>query len=73
MKSLGAPILGDPLYGRFELARNEERTWLHAYAIEFQSADKNYRIIDPPGPGLEFTKAAFKKDLGALGDPFLLF
>ena len=52
MKSIGAPILGDGLYGRYDLAHQEERTYLHAYALRFLLADEEVSLIDPPRPGL---------------------
>ncbi len=70
MKSLGAPILGDPLYGRFDLAREEDRTYLHAYAIRLQLDQEKLCLKCPPSAGEEFTKPSFQKRLQDLGDPF---
>ena len=73
MKSLGAPVLGDGLYSRYDLARAEERAYLHATAIRFQLGDETVSIYEAPGPGAEFLTAEFKNTLAGLGDLFALF
>ncbi len=71
MKSLGAPILGDNLYGRFDLARAEERTYLHAYGIRFSMGDgKKIQIICPPTIGMEFQSKTLQKKLASYRDIF---
>ena len=71
MKSLSAPILGDPLYGRYDLAREEERTYLHAWALRLELNGRQVTLVCPPGPGLEFTSPEFRRALRELGGPFL--
>ena len=68
MKSIGAPILGDGLYGRYDLARQEERAYLHAYALRFLLEGEEISIIDPPRVGQEFTSKPFQQTLSQLGD-----
>ena len=70
MKALGAPIIGDPLYGRYDLAREEDRTYLHAYAICFKLNSETITIISDPSPGIEFLCIEFKKALEEFTDPF---
>lgn len=72
MKSIGSPVLGDPLYGRFDLARAEDRTYLHAWAIRFSIADRQFSIINPPGPGTEFSSHSIKKLIQTIKDPFAI-
>ena len=67
MKSLGAPILGDPMYGRFDLAREEDRTYLHASYLEFELEGKRYQITDLPVSGEEFTSPPFQELVDSLG------
>lgn len=43
LKSIGSPILGDGRYGGYGRAREEERGYLHAYAIRFRSTEKQSR------------------------------
>ncbi len=68
LKSIAAPVLGDPLYSRFDLARQEERAYLHAAAIRLQLGDEAIECYDPPAPGAEFESAEFRKALASLGD-----
>ena len=70
MKSLGAPILGDSLYGRFDLAREEDRTYLHAYALRFFLEGEEVRFICPPRFGKEFLTEPFRKAVKATPMPF---
>ncbi len=70
MKSLGSPILGDPQYGRYDLAREEDRTYLHAWALRFELNGRTVTITCPPGPGREFQSAEFQRVLTQVGDPF---
>lgn len=72
MKSLGAPILGDPMYGRYDLAREEERTYLHATGIRFTLGSKSYQFMDLPCSGEEFESEPFKELVNGLGDLFSL-
>ncbi|MCB1174974.1 MAG: hypothetical protein KDK39_15485, partial [Leptospiraceae bacterium] len=61
MKSLSAPILGDPLYGNFALAREWDRTYLHAAAVQFELDGRNYQIHCHPEIGREFLSAEFQQ------------
>jgi tRNA pseudouridine32 synthase/23S rRNA pseudouridine746 synthase len=67
MKSISAPILGDGLYSRFDEARREERAYLHACAIYFKVADKEYWITDDPHGG-KFDHPEFIQLWKSLGD-----
>lgn len=51
LKSIGAPICGDPLYDDSEVASKEERTYLHAYGLSFiwQGELKRYRVWPTQG------------------------
>lgn len=72
LKSLGAPILGDPLYGRYDLARLEDRTYLHAVALRFSLGEEVVEAYDPPAPGREFAAPEFQAALADLGPLFAL-
>lgn len=52
LSSIGAQILGDPLYGK-SLA---DRGYLHAYALRFTLNNINYQYIQQPNSGMEFKK-----------------
>ncbi len=52
LKSLGAPILGDKLYG----GQISDRTYLHAYGIQFVYQNTPISIMCPPSEGENFTQ-----------------
>lgn len=72
MKSLSSPIIGDPLYSRASLARQEDRTYLHSYAIQFDYNQKKYEYIIPPLTGKYFLNKDLQNFLKEIGNPFLL-
>ncbi|MFD2164699.1 TIGR01621 family pseudouridine synthase [Thalassotalea euphylliae] len=57
MNSIGAPILGDELYG----GNSSDRGYLHAYAMRFTLFGKPYEYILPPRLGSQFTAPIFVK------------
>ncbi|WP_027857066.1 TIGR01621 family pseudouridine synthase [Marinobacterium jannaschii] len=54
LKSIGAPILGDPLYGE---QGSEDRTYLHAYSLGFQLRGRWHRYLCPPTIGQRFDES----------------
>jgi tRNA pseudouridine32 synthase/23S rRNA pseudouridine746 synthase len=70
LKSLGSPILGDPLYDRFDAARAEDRTYLHALALSFRLHHKEHRFFHLPESGAEFLTPQFTGTLESFGDVF---
>lgn len=50
LKSLGSPILGDKLYK----GNQADRTYLHAFALRFQSVGEMHKFIQPPLQGEQF-------------------
>ena len=61
MKSLGAPILGDALYG----GSAADRGYLHAYALAFTLAGEQYRFVCPPQWGERWPQDALAAYLAA--------
>ncbi len=61
LKSLGSPVLGDGMYGRYDAARREDRAYLHAAALRFQLGDEVVEAHAPPAPGLEFATPEFRR------------
>ncbi|MEM0515198.1 TIGR01621 family pseudouridine synthase [Pseudoalteromonas sp. YIC-827] len=47
MKSLSAPIIGDKLYG----GQGSDRTYLHAYALQFEYQQQNFQFSVPSSEG----------------------
>lgn len=70
MRSLGAPILGDPRYGAADL--NAERCYLHAYSLGFWLGGELIRYTLPPTDGAEFLSSACQNTLAALSEPWTL-
>jgi len=58
MKSIGSPVLGDPLYHKKEDAA-PDRAYLHSYAISFTLYGRVYRFAHKPDSGRYFLDAAF--------------
>ncbi len=53
LKSIGAPIIGDPIY--YSAEKNEwDRTYLHAYAVKFALNGEEYSFVSPPAHGSVF-------------------
>lgn len=70
LKSVGSPILGDPLYDRFDAARAEDRTYLHALALSFELNGLTHRFYHLPEEGKEFLSVEFRSTLESFGDIF---
>lgn len=68
MKSLGAPILGDAMYGLTLEAAKEERTYLHACALRFSIGTEQISVCSVPSVGAEFTSDSFCQVWNELGD-----
>ncbi len=73
MKSLGVPILGDPLYNKKQNDLfTSDRGYLHAYALKFTVNNKTYRFTDMPTEGTYFTDKAFRDCIRKFSDPWSL-
>ena len=55
MKSLGSPILGDELYGE-KKEEKSDRTYLHAYALDFCYQNRQFHITCSPKCGQFFQR-----------------
>lgn len=51
MKSLSAPICGDARYADSERAKQEDRGYLHAYALRFELEGKQFEFVCLPDSG----------------------
>jgi len=73
LKSIGAPILGDPLYHRkLKEGIVEDRGYLHACALSFTLDGKENRFVHLPERGLYFTNDNFKSAIKKFEDPWAL-
>ena len=68
MKSLGAPVLGDPMYASAEDAAREERAYLHAAAVRLPAGctalvdgGGALSVLCPPHEGAAFQSAGFAR------------
>ncbi|MAG75479.1 MAG: TIGR01621 family pseudouridine synthase [Colwelliaceae bacterium] len=68
MASIGAPILGDPLYSKVE----SDRGYLHAFALQFEWQEKSFEYELPPVIGEEFTSTEFSNWLESMVKPWAL-
>lgn len=71
LKSLSAPIFGDPLYAAAE-ARNADRGYLHAYSLGFSLKGKFFRFTENPLHGADFLSSSFTQALMPFEEPWKL-
>lgn len=69
MKSVGVPILGDPIY-HAATASIPDRGYLHAYAIRFPLRGQTLTFCRPPGQGSHFLDPAFRHLLQEWREPW---
>ena len=69
LSSIGAPILGDPLYNSNSVA---DRGYLHAYALRFSFLGTMYQFILPSDEGEYYLSQSVKDKLVELDQPWLL-
>ena len=72
LKSIGAPIMGDSLYG--DALQNEacDRCYLHAYSLAFSLNGKQYRFTALPREGEFFRDDFFTAAMQEWSEPWLL-
>lgn len=74
LKSLGAPVLGDPLYSKKPTDKLIiDRGYLHSYAMGFKLNGKYYRYTDIPESGVHFCSEEFKNALINYENPWKHF
>ena len=61
LKSIGSAIAGDIRYADATAAKQEERGYLHAYALRFKINSKEYTFLLHPKEGKRFTSDTLKK------------
>ncbi|MEN0037703.1 MAG: TIGR01621 family pseudouridine synthase [Cellvibrio sp.] len=72
LKSIGAPILGDGLYGDSVASEAIDRTYLHAFSLAFRVNGKQYRFTQLPREGEFFIDEFFTAAVGEWGEPWFL-
>ncbi|MDX1348434.1 MAG: TIGR01621 family pseudouridine synthase [Thiomicrorhabdus chilensis] len=73
MKSLSAPICGDIRYAFADLAKLEDRGYLHAYAMRFELFSRSYEFVSLPNTGKRFVTEDCKLALLAWSKPWECF
>ncbi len=73
LKSLGAPIAGDQRYQALAEAEQEDRGYLHAYALRFSLFGENFAFVCPPIEGQRFVSEAFRVQCAAWNEPWSEF
>jgi tRNA pseudouridine32 synthase/23S rRNA pseudouridine746 synthase len=69
LSSIGAPILGDPLYNSNSVA---DRGYLHAYALRFSFLGTRYQFIHPSDEGEYYFSQSVRDKLEEFDQPWLL-
>ena len=69
LKSLGTPVLGDPLYGTHS-DEAVDRGYLHAWALRFALEGEEFSLLSPPTEGQLFQQAEFRAALDSLTPPW---
>jgi tRNA pseudouridine32 synthase/23S rRNA pseudouridine746 synthase len=73
LKSLGSPVLGDPVYYRSSLEREDaDRCYLHAYALRFRIDDRLLSYSCNPHRGSVFADSDFLQALARFKTPWNL-
>jgi len=72
LKSIGAPIAGDALYGGDDKLEQFDRTYLHAYALVFTFGGQRQQFVSLPSQGNLFVKPECLASIEAFGSPWQL-
>ena len=71
LSSIGAPILGDALYGNAGSEKfTADRGYLHAYALRFRYQNKEFAYIQPPTQGEHFQSGEMAAWLTSISPPW---
>jgi len=73
LKSLGSPIAGDIRYAAADEAKEEERGYLHAYALRFTLDGEEYTFVSSPENGERFISEECAAQLLLWSKPWELF
>lgn len=73
LKSLGSPCAGDERYAQADVAREEDRGYLHAYALRFVLNGEAFSFVSPPDEGERFVSMECKRQLETWSEPWTMF
>lgn len=60
MKSLGAPIIGDVMYGGAQQSLDHDRAYLHAFCLRFSLNNDSFEFVSLPENGLLYKNKTFQ-------------
>lgn len=69
LKSLGSPVIGDPVYYKKSI-NDYDRAYLHSYYLKFKLKDYDFRYICPPESGKLYEEEHFISFLEQYKEPF---
>jgi len=72
LKSIGAPIAGDSLYGDSLQSESCDRCYLHAYSLAFSLGETHYRFTELPREGEFFSGDFFAAAIQEWREPWML-
>lgn len=71
LKSIGSPVLGDPLYYKTSAWFNGiDRGYLHCFALRFQLKGEVYQFVKSPAVGRYFTDELFRSVMKEYQNPW---
>jgi tRNA pseudouridine32 synthase/23S rRNA pseudouridine746 synthase len=70
LKSIGAPVLGDPIYYRRSLS--DDRAYLHAFAMRFSIDGEKFNFVRMPESGIHFRDEAVRRKMEGVTAPWEL-
>ena len=73
LKSIGSPIAGDLRYAAVEDAKEEERGYLHAYALKFELEKEVFSFVCEPSQGERFLSEECKVQIQQWTEPWTQF
>ena len=71
LSSIGSPIIGDPLYAT-QTSYQEQRGYLHAYALKFTLNKQTYQYVLPPSFGEKYLAQPCQQQLEIIKEPWSL-
>ena len=75
LSSIGAPLLGDPLYdsnSKNKTGSIADRGYLHAFALRFEFLGLRYEFVLPPSEGEHYLSDMCKDKIAVIKQPWLL-
>lgn len=73
LSSIGAPLLGDPLYdSKNKTSSITDRGYLHAFALRFEFLGQRYEFVLAPSDGEYYLSDTCREEIAEIKQPWLL-